>query len=276
MLMSRAGPPPALLLIGHGTRSEQGARQFLDVTAGIEKLRPDIRVQPAFLELCEPDIPSAVKQLGARGATSFVSVPLLLFAAGHAKDDIPQAINRALDRLPGKRLPWVQAEHLGCDPLIVGTSEQRFNEAIAGRPTVPDSDTCLLLVGRGSSDESAVAEMHDLAQLRAERFTGREIRVAFVARAEPRLQGELDRIAAAGFRRVIVQPHLLFEGEVVASIRDRVAGIRARWAEQDWVMTDVLADPPGVSGNGSFVLSHLALVRYSQVAIRIVAGRSDD
>jgi sirohydrochlorin cobaltochelatase len=274
--MSRIDPAPGLLLVGHGTRSESGARQFFDVAAGIEKLRPDVLVQAAFLELREPDIATAVKRLSERGSSSLVVVPLLLFAAGHAKDDLPRAVERAVRQLPDGSLPWVQAQHLGSDRLIVGTSEQRFDEAISGRPNIPDSDTCLLLVGRGSSDESAVLEMHHFAQLRAGTFTGREVRVAFVARAQPRLADELDRVAAAGFRRVIVQPHLLFEGEVMASIREAVERTQAKWPERDWIVTNVLADPPVNPGNGSEALSRLSLARFFQASIRIVATRSDD
>src|SRR5438876_10639298 len=84
-----------LLLIGHGTRSESGVRQFLEVADRVAEQAPDQIVEPAFLELAEPSIETAISRLGDRGARSFVTVPLLLFAAGHVKRDIPEAIRQA-------------------------------------------------------------------------------------------------------------------------------------------------------------------------------------
>ena len=99
-------PPSAihtgLLLVGHGTRSRQGEGEFLEVAEQVSRRLTGVCVEPACLELTELTIPQGVSRLVERGARQIVVVPLLLFAAGHAKRDIPAAAEAAALR----RRPW--------------------------------------------------------------------------------------------------------------------------------------------------------------------------
>ena len=88
-----------LLIVGHGTRSEVGTAQFLALAERIRKSAGgQLAVEPAFLELQQPDIDAAVGNLVAQGVKQLVVMPLLLFAAGHAKEDVPNAVAAALAR----------------------------------------------------------------------------------------------------------------------------------------------------------------------------------
>ena len=58
-------------------------------------MRPDLRVEPAFLDLAEPDFDRVVDRLVAEGFQEIVVVPLLLTEAYHAKVDVPQVIEAA-------------------------------------------------------------------------------------------------------------------------------------------------------------------------------------
>ncbi|MBI1901914.1 MAG: hypothetical protein HYS13_12490 [Planctomycetia bacterium] len=82
--------------------------------------------------------------------------------------------------------------------------------------------TGILLVGRGSSDESAVAELARFARLRHARHTEIPVEIGFVAKARPSLQEALETVSKRPWRRVVVQPHLLFAGEVLETIRQEV------------------------------------------------------
>jgi len=250
---------PALLLAGHGTRSAGGRRQFLHLAAQMQRRLPRVQVQPAFLELAEPTIDEAVAALSATGVEQMVVVPLLLFAAGHTKRDIPTEISAAVAHAPMKVL---LADPLGCEPEILELSHRRFSEAIAGHWQVSPEESCLLLVGRGSSDESATAAMHEFASLRQRMEGGMHTEVAFLAKARPSLAEQLPRIAGLGFRRIVVQPHLLFAGELAASIERQVAAAAAQYSQTEWLLASLLADPPGECGGGTELLAQVICERY--------------
>jgi sirohydrochlorin cobaltochelatase len=252
-----------LLLVGHGTRTEAGAQQLLDLVAAMTACGFHDFVQHAFLELRQPDIAAGISRLADSGATTIVVVPLFLFAAEHVKEDIPHAVSATIASHHEGKLTWVQAPHLGCSPTMVHLSELRFREALSRRPHVPANKTCLLLVGRGSSDDSAIAETHQFTALRADPAEAADTRVAFVAIARPRLSDALNRLAAMPFHRIVVQPHLLFEGEVMDSIRAQVASTAARGRKQDWITTDGLADLPGRPAIGTSWLAAEVFMRYA-------------
>ena len=92
------------LLVGHGTRREAGQAQFRDVFEQFQQFLAPADASLAFLELAEPDIPAGVEALAQRGVKEIVVVPVLLFAAGHAEEDIPSAVGEACSRLGVKLL----------------------------------------------------------------------------------------------------------------------------------------------------------------------------
>ena len=275
-----------LLLVGHGTRSEVGTRQFLAVAENIRKRAAgQLQVEAAFLELQQPDIDAAAARLVDQAILRLVTMPMLLFAAGHAKEDIPAAVAGALARRGRSDIPHVQAGHLGRHPAVVELSTLRMEEAKAragdrGQET-GDRSTCLLLVGRGSRDELATAEMHDFARLREEAARReprppQNVEVAFLAMARPLLQDKLGLIAGQGYKCVIVQPHLLFCGELVDSIERQVAEARNQFPETEWIAAQPLADLPGAESRASELIEKVILDRCQEAGIHVVASGADD
>ncbi len=248
-----------LLLIGHGTRSETGTRQFLELSKHFSRRIAPTPLEPAFLEIQQPGIAESIERLLTAGVEKLIVMPLLLFAAGHAKRDIPDAVNSALQARGRGDLPWAQSPHLGCHPAVIELSQRRMAEARSQGPEArsqgsENTETCLLLVGRGSPDESATAEMQEFARLRQQQEGGLPTEVAFLAMARPLLEEQLRQLAAANYRRVIVQPHMLFEGELVDSLRQQVDAIAAGHPKTDWVVTPLLADALGEGGAGTELL----------------------
>jgi sirohydrochlorin ferrochelatase len=145
--------------------------------------------------------------------------------------------------------------------------------------------TCLLLVGRGSHDDSATAEMHEFARLRqqgletAARQEPRplvKVEVAFLAMAHPLLQKQLAKLVCQGYRRVIVQPHLLFYGELVESIERQVAEMAAGQPDTTWIVTPPLADLPGIVTRATESIQKVILDRCHEAGIRVVVLQGDD
>ena len=233
----------ALLVIGHGTREPSGVEQFHQV---VEQLRARLaprRVEPAFLELCPPSIPEAIAALAGAGVTRVTAAPLLLFAAGHAQHDIPAMLSAAKAAHP--QIEFCQASCLECHPAMVELSALRFHEAIRREETPPDSDsedsdTLLLLVGRGSREPAANAEMYRFARLRFEKTPIGWVEVCFTALTEPSLDRGLEIASSLPFGRVVVQPHLLFDGELLRRIQDRVSSAGCAEPQRKWLVTDPL------------------------------------
>jgi len=200
--------------------------EFQSVARQVAELAAEFLVEACYLELAEPDISAAVRRLQERGAQWLTVAPLLLFAAGHAKHDIPEAVREAV----GGELNVDYLGALECQERIVELSAQRYAEALVGRPPVDSADTLLLLVGRGSSDAEAGGGMRRFAALRGGGTAVGQVEVGFVAVAKPTLEEALDRAANTNFRRIVVQPHLLFAGEVLEEIRGRWSVVSGRKA----------------------------------------------
>lgn len=238
-------PAMGALLIGHGTRDAEGVSEFYSTVSQVSIARPDIAVEPCFLEIAEPTIASAVSRLVERGVEQIVVTPLLLFAAGHAKRDVPAAVADAL--LPYPEIVWRQAQHLGCHIAILEQSASRFQQALANRPAIPVERTALLFVGRGSHDQEATSEMHEFAALSPQSALVDTVYVAFVAMAQPSLEEILEQIAENRYERVVVQPHLLFDGLLLGKIREIVAESARRHPQSDWVVAGHLGPTAAVA-----------------------------
>jgi sirohydrochlorin ferrochelatase len=134
---------------------------------------------------------------------------------------------------------------LGLHPRLVELSTLRFDETVAGLPPVATDETMLIVVGRGSSDPAAAAETRAFAALRGTASRIADVATAFVALCEPRLDDVLRSAAASrSIRRVVVQPHLLFRGEMLQTIADRVAAIRTARPDIDWRISSHLGVHP--------------------------------
>ena len=244
----------AVLLVGHGTRSQRGRSQFLTLAEQV-RAGMSLPVEPAFLELAGPTIDEGVERLLSAGIDRLVVAPLLLFAAGHAKDDVPAAVAQALSRCGAAHLPVCQAGHFGCHPLLLELAHRRLTEAIGDRAAVPAERTLLIVVGRGSTDESATAEMHDFANLLAARAGVSNLRVAFLAMAQPLLDSVLAEVDRHVMERVIVQPHLLFHGELVERLHRLTQDAAAEQPGQEWIVTGLLAEESGGQCRGMELLT---------------------
>ncbi|MFE0356913.1 sirohydrochlorin chelatase [Streptomyces nigra] len=214
--------PPALLIAGHGTRDEAGAEAFRAFVRELGDRHPELPVAGGFIELSPPPLGDAVTGLVERGVRQFAAVPLMLVSAGHAKGDIPAALAREKERHPG--ITYTYGRPLGPHPSLLRVLERRLDEALGtadGR-----EDVTVLLVGRGSTDPDANAEVHKAARLLWEGRGYAGVETAFVSLAAPDVPGGLDRCARLGARRIVVLPYFLFTG----ILPDRVRRQTEEWA----------------------------------------------
>lgn len=223
-----------LLLVGHGTRDPAGLEEVRSVAQQAASVCPQLIVEHCFLELAAPGIARGIETCVQRGVRRLVIQPLLLFAAGHAKADIPAEVHRARDRYPAVQI--VIAPHLGCHPQLLELSELRYAAALAGRPAVADAETLLLLVGRGSRDPEANSELVCFSRLRWERRRLGRVETCFMALTWPSLAEGLAAATKLAQRRIVVQPHLLFRGELLTRIYAEAGAAAARDPDHEWIM----------------------------------------
>jgi sirohydrochlorin cobaltochelatase len=238
-------PQPALLLAAHGTTDQAGVDAFAALAGRVGKLAAadGTRVAGGFIELSEPPLREAVADLtaassgppaAAGGKVSMVAVPLMLSAAGHAKGDIPAALAREQARHPG--LTWTYGRPLGPHPDLISLLDKRV--AAVGGNTPP----AVLLVGRGSTDPDANADVVKTARLLWEGRNYPLAETAFVSLARPDVAEGLERCRLLGARRIVVARYFLFPGVLPDRVAEQAAAYAAAHPELEIKYTDVLGD----------------------------------
>lgn len=208
------GEDPALLVVGHGSRSEGATREFERLIA-IMRERGGMQVEGGFIELARPPISECVGRIEESGARVVSAVPLMLLAAGHAKNDIPATLVREKADHPSMTFHYGRA--LGVRPELLELMDERIR-AVLGEEEL--QDTAVLVVGRGSSDPDANSDVAKISRLFFEGRPYPMVESAFVSLAPPDVRNGLDRLRRLGARRVVVFSYFLFTGVLEERIRE--------------------------------------------------------
>ena len=221
------------LLVGHGTRNKAGCAEFLQLAAQVGDLAQGVPLAPAFLELAEPTILQAMEQLRSAGVTQVTCAPVILLSAGHVKRDIPEAVHAAARQIGMEQVSFV--DHLGCRAELLEVSLDRYREAL--EPSAHSDPTGWVLVGRGTHDPEALAEIRQFQQLRQQLEPCAQEWLGFLAMAEPTLVGVLEQAASSQVTNVVVQPHLLFQGDLLARTAHVVEEFKQRYPTKRWLLS---------------------------------------
>jgi sirohydrochlorin cobaltochelatase len=231
--------PQALLVVGHGTRSTAGVAEF---TAFIDRLKRRMptafpAVEGGFIELSDPPVTDAAGALATTGHLDMVAVPLVLVAAGHGKGDIPAALLRETVRHPG--MTYRYGRPLGPHPVLLDLVAARVDATDDGTPR---DDVHVLLVGRGSTDPDANAEITKVARLLWEGRGWAGIETAFISLADPAVPAGLERLRRLGARRIVVAPYFLFSGILPDRVVEQTRAYAADHPELAVTVADVIGD----------------------------------
>lgn len=231
---------PPLLLAAHGTRDQAGVAAFTALAERVAGLAAPTRVAGGFIELSPPPLRDAVATLAgtdlhlAGTDLHLVAVPLMLVAASHAKGDIPAALARERTRHPGLR--WTYARPLGPHPALLDLLAARIS-AVAQDPA-----PAVLVVGRGTSDPDANAEVAKTARLLWEGRSYPFAETAFVSLTQPSVAEGLERCRLLGARQIVVARYFLFPGVLPDRVASQASDFAAAHPGLDVRCTDVLGD----------------------------------
>jgi cobalt/nickel transport system ATP-binding protein len=212
-----------MLVVGHGSRDADGVDEFWALASTIRDAVGDLLTGFGFIELASPTVDEAIDDLVERGATEIVSVPLVLLAAGHLKNDGPAALARARARHPGVRFSL--ARDLGIEPHVLEVATDRIRDAAA------DADPEKLgvaLIGRGSSDPDACADLWKVSRLLADGRGLGTVEPGFVSVATPSVPETLERLRLLGTATAVLAPFFLFSGVLL----NRIYAEAASWAQE--------------------------------------------
>lgn len=209
----------AVLYIAHGTRVQQGiseARAFIEEVK--RYVQADIQ-EIAFLELAEPDILQGIAQCVARGATRIAVVPILLLAAQHAKEDIPEVLVQARELYP--QLPITVGQPFGIHDKLIETLYMRITEQQVA--ISPEAE--VLLVGRGSSDPGIARDMGIIAEHLQQQYGFKQVGTCFLYGASPSFEDTVAALAQRDVQQLFIVPYLLFAGLLRNGIQKKLDGL---------------------------------------------------
>lgn len=200
----------AIVLVGHGTRSEAGLVEMSALARAVGAARPGVSVALGYLELSDPPATQVLDEVLAAGARDVVVVPLMLHAAGHSKSDVPAVVLEARQRYPGAHLTY--GRPLGADHALLSLGRQRLEAA--GGLGLP-----LAVLSRGSSDPDANAEAYRASRLLADMAGAPLVSPGFSGITWPSVLGALDQLARLGATRIAAFAWYLATGVLIERMR---------------------------------------------------------
>ncbi len=232
-----------VMVCGHGSRDSAAVSEFESVARGITERLPQFDVDSGFLEFARPIIRDGLDRLREAGNTRILALPGMLFAAGHAKNDIPSVLNTYAAQHDGLHIDY--ARDLGIDLKLVRAAGERVEEAISGAEgEVPRHETALVVVGRGASDPDANSNVAKVMRLLWEGLGVGWGETAYSGVTFPLVEPALEHVARLGYRRVVVFPYFLFTGILVKRIYHYTDVVAERHPDIQFVKAPYLNDHP--------------------------------
>ncbi|MBF0380969.1 MAG: sirohydrochlorin chelatase [Magnetococcales bacterium] len=217
-----------ILLIGHGSREEEGNQEIEDFADYWRNKRPDDRIEVCFIEFADVLLDEGLDR-AAKNSTRVIALPLIINAAGHVKMEIPEHIKKA--RINHPQVEFIYARHIGCDDHILKLLRMRLHSAMVSLAMPDPKNTGVILLGRGSSDRSANSEVAKMSRWVYETTRHDIVEYAFTGVTYPRLETMVQRMAKLGMMQVVVLPYYLFTGKLIKRITKQVERLQGQYPQ---------------------------------------------
>ena len=208
---------PAIFVVGHGTKSPQGQRDLEEAVEMLSQSLPTRKVGFGYLELAHPTIEEGLEELIDATTFAVTVIPLVLLGAGHAKTDIPGAVEMARISFPSVTFSY--GNDLGPNLHLIGAFAENLLRNDLG--TMAEArDSSVLLVGRGSTDPDANSDLFKIGRMLQEIYRFDAVECCFISLAQPSVAMGLDRLKLLKKKSVFILPYFLFHGALTLRISD--------------------------------------------------------
>ncbi|BCE01845.1 sirohydrochlorin chelatase [Marinicellulosiphila megalodicopiae] len=232
-----------IMICGHGSRDKDAEREFGLVAKGLKLRYPDIPVEYGFLEFSAPNIHMGLNSLINQGVEEIFAVPGMLFAATHAKNDIPSVLTTFEDKQPNLNVTY--GRELGLQDDMIEAFQARIYESMGLDPQNPPEnlyDTLLVVVGRGTSDTQANAEAAKLTRIVNENMGFGWADTVYSGVTYPSVGVGLENLMKLGYKRIVVAPYFLFTGRLIKRIAGYVDKVAQANPSIEFIQTPYLSD----------------------------------
>ena len=232
-----------VMVCGHGSRDEDAVSEFLNFAKKLKNQLLQYELDWGFLEFANPVIKSGLDSLREKGIREIMSVPVMLFAAGHAKNDIPSVLNAYQAQYPELSISY--GRELGIDLKLIRAAGERVKEAIEQADgNISPEETLLMVVGRGSSDPDANSNVSKVTRMLWEGLGLGWAETAYSGVTFPLIKPGLEHASKLGYKRIVVFPYFLFTGILVKRIYQYTDMVAAEHPEIQFVKASYLNDHP--------------------------------
>lgn len=118
-----------LLVMVHGSPRPESNDDMYAVVEEVRRSGKFDAVEVGFLDVNQPDLPTAIATCVERGATRIVAVPYFLHSGKHVTKDLPDILEAAAARYPDVEI--MMGDYLGHDDAIMDVLRDRVREALA-------------------------------------------------------------------------------------------------------------------------------------------------
>ena len=188
-----------------------------------------------------------LQRLLLQGVTDIYAIPGMLFAATHAKNDIPSVLTTFAQNNPGIRVHY--GRELGLQTDMIEAFQTRIYETLEQNGRNPSSslyDTLLVVVGRGTSDTHANAEVAKLTRLVSENMGFGWAETVYSGVTYPSVGVGLEMLMKLGYQHVVIAPYFLFTGRLIKRIQGYVNKVSEQYPTCNFIRVPYLSDHPGV------------------------------
>ncbi len=254
--LSPAGPHGRIgvLVCGHGSRNRLAVDEFAGLAEALRRDLAPVPLEYGYLEFARPILRDGLDALRRQGVEHVLAVPAMLFAAGHAKNDIPSVLNTYAAET-GLRIDY--GRELGVDRRMILAAGARIRACLEqddrrrrdqGEEPLTVAETLLVVVGRGSSDPDANSNVAKVTRMLVEGFGFGWGETLYSGVTFPLVEPGLRAVVKLGYRRIVVFPYFLFSGVLVSRIRQHSDRVAADHPELSLLHAGYLGDHPEVLG----------------------------
>ncbi|MGX8796456.1 sirohydrochlorin chelatase [Fusibacter sp. JL298sf-3] len=114
----------ALLIVAHGSKVAETDEIMKDYSKALSAKRPELQFSYCYLQLMNPDIHTAVKDLYNSGVRKLKVFPFFIFNGNHIREDIPEVLEEIQSQYPDLEMTFLA--NIGFDDKMVDLMLERI------------------------------------------------------------------------------------------------------------------------------------------------------